>query len=203
MIDYYEYIEAYLEGNLEDDLRSQMEIAMSKDSDLKQAVLDFPIAKMISESLIEEEVRKIIAEDQFEEPARRGKYGPWVITITLIAALATSYYQWNRHSRQTKMYASVMENYSPPINKGTRGIESSDNPFNEAIKAFDLRDFETSSTIFKNIKPKSDSIYWYLGHIALINGDIYEAKHYSKKISDPRLQNDISQYVDQVLGRVK
>jgi len=35
-------------------------------------------------------------DQKLKEEARRGKSGPWIITITLIAALAVSYYQWNR-----------------------------------------------------------------------------------------------------------
>ncbi len=203
MIDYYEHIESYLEGTLDPTLKAQMDIAISQNSELKQAVADYPIAKMITESLIENEVRSVLAQENLKPPVRRGKYGPWIITITLISALAVSYYQWNRHTRQTKLYATVMENYSPPINKGSRGDNSTGLKLDEAIKAFDIRDFQTSKELFKSIKPKTDSIYWYLGHIALINGDIYEAKHHSKKISDANLRADISQYVDQVLGRTK
>lgn len=176
-----------------------MEKAITNDHALKQAIENYPIARLISENIIEQEVRGILTEQQSDEPARRGKYGPWVITITLIAALAVSYYHWNRYSSQAKIYAAVMKSYSPPINKSTRGIESSNDKVQSAIKAFDLRDFKTSYDILKAIKPKSDSIYWYLGHIALISGNVYEAKLHSKKISDEEMRADILQYVDRII----
>jgi len=62
-----------------------------------------------------------------------------------------------------------MKNYNPPINKGTRGITSNSNLVDQAIKEFDLRNFDTSNNLFKRSNPKSNSIYWYMGHISLIN----------------------------------
>ena len=62
-----------------------------------------------------------------------------------------------------------MKDYNPPINKGTRGITSNSNLVDQAIKEFDLRNFDTSNNLFKRTNPKSNSIYWYMGHISLIN----------------------------------
>ena len=74
-----------------------------------------------------------------------------------------------------------MKDYNPPINKGTREITSNSDLVDQAIKEFDLRNFDTSNNLFKRTNPKSDSIYWYMGHISLINGSVYEAKHQLKK----------------------
>ncbi len=74
-----------------------------------------------------------------------------------------------------------MKDYNPPINKGTRGITSNSDLVDQAIKEFDLRNFDTSNNLFKRTNPKSNSIYWYMGHISLINGSVYEAKHQLKK----------------------
>jgi len=65
-----------------------------------------------------------------------------------------------------------MKDYNPPINKGTRGITSNSNLVDQAIKEFDLRNFNTSNNLFKRTNPKSNSIYWYMGHISLINGSV-------------------------------
>ena len=178
-----------------------MDKAIADDSSLRQAIADYPTARLISESMIEKEVRDIISQNETKDPkkdAQRGKYGPWIITITLISALAVSYYQWNRHTSQTKIYAEVMKTYSPPINKGTRGSGPTSDAMNQAIREFDLRNIDASYDLFKGIKPKSDSVYWYLSHIALINGDVYEAKHYSKRISHEALSADVLQYVDRI-----
>ena len=56
-----------------------------------------------------------------------------------------------------------MKDYNPPINKGTRGITSNSDLVDQAIKEFDLRNFDTSNNLFKRTNPKSDSIYWYMG----------------------------------------
>ena len=74
-----------------------------------------------------------------------------------------------------------MKDYNPPINKGIRGITSNSDLVDQAIKEFDLRNFDTSNNLFKRTNPKSDSIHWYMGHISLINGSVYEAKHQLKK----------------------
>lgn len=202
MIDYYEQIEAYIEGSLSPEVHQQMEAAMSNDEALKQAVEDYPIAKMISESLIEDEVRGILIESEgstSKVKVQRGKSGPWIISITLLAALAVSYYQWNRHTTQTKLYAEVMKDYNPPINKGTRGNTAKSSILDQAIKEFDLRNFDASYDLFKGMSPKSDSIYWYLGHISLINGKVYEAKNYSNKIGEKSLKEDLVQYIGQII----
>jgi hypothetical protein len=74
-----------------------------------------------------------------------------------------------------------MKDYNPPINKGIRGITSNSDLVDQAIKEFDLRNFDTSNNLFKRTNPKSNSIYWYMDHISLINGSVYEAKHQLKK----------------------
>ena len=168
-----------------------MQTAIVKDDLLRQAVEDYPIARMIAESDV----------NASKEEARRGKSGPWIIAAILFAALVVSYYQWNRHTTQTKIYAEVMKDYNPPINKGTRGITSNSDLVDQAIKEFDLRNFDTSNNLFKGTNPKSDSIYWYMGHIALINGNVYEAKHHMKKISSPTLQNDLLKYIEKIISK--
>lgn len=62
-----------------------------------------------------------------------------------------------------------MKDYNPPINKGIRRITSNSDLVDQAIKEFDLRNFDTSNNLFKRTNPKSNSIYWYMGHISLIN----------------------------------
>ena len=62
-----------------------------------------------------------------------------------------------------------MKDYNPPINKGIRRITSNSDLVDQAIKEFDLRNFDTSNNPFKRTNPKSNSIYWYMGHISLIN----------------------------------
>ena len=134
-----------------------------------------------------------------KEEAQRGKSTPWIIAITLLSAMFVSYYQWNRHTTQTRVYTEVMKDYNPPINKGTLETSTSSDVIDQAIKEFDLRNFDASYDLFKSVKPKSDNIYWYLGHIALIKGKVYEAKNHSKKISDQQLQSELLLYVDRVI----
>lgn len=136
---------------------------------------------------------------QSKEEAQRGNSTPWIIAITLISAMVLSYYQWNRYTRQTTLYTEVMKSYKAPINKGTTGTTASFNVIDKAIKEFDLSNFSASYDLFKRVKPKSDSIYWYLGHLSLINGNVYEAKNHSNKITNQKLQSNLLQYVDRIL----
>lgn len=204
MIDYYEHIEGYREGSLSPEVHQQMTAAMSNDKVLKQAVEDYPIARMISESLIEDEVRGVLAETQKIEPkgkAKRGKSGPWIIIITLLAALAVSYYQWERHSKQEVIHKRIMaSSYEPPAPyKGTRGTSEIGNDVNmiNGIKAFDLRRFKESKAILEELTPKTDNIYYYLAHIALIENKIGLAKDYEKNITTPKFKKELMIYLSQ------
>jgi|GEM_PF-372215 len=131
----------------------------------------------------------------------KSKSGPWIITITLIAALAVSYYQWNRHTRQSSLYAEVMATYKPPVYQNNQSDSIASNDHQKAIEAFNYSKYDASYTLFKGIKPKTDNVYWYLGHIALINGDVYEAKNHSKKIKDATLKGELLQYVDRIISK--
>ena len=130
----------------------------------------------------------------------KSQTGPWIITITLLAALSVSYYQWNRHTTQTQFYSEIMKNYTPPVNANVEK-GSINNEFNKAIAEFDQKNYEASSVLFKKIKPKSDTIHWYLGHIALINGNVYESRNHSRKIEDSALQGELLRYVDQIISK--
>lgn len=177
-----------------------METAMSKDKALKQAIEDYPIAKMISESLIEEEVRGVLGEGSVTKPkekAQRGKSGPWIIVTILIAALTVSYYQWNRHSKQEIIHNRIMASYTPPPANGTRGVMDIGNKFNtmSGIQAFDLRRFQESKDIFEKISPKTDTIYYYLAHIAIVENKIGKAKSYEKKITSTKFKKELMIYL--------
>lgn len=128
---------------------------------------------------------------------KRDKATPWIITMTLIAALAVSYYQWNRYTTQMERYGVTMANYEKPTSHDP--TETTNGQLNEAISEFDRENYEGSYALLKKIKPKTDIVYWYLGHIALINGKVYEAKNHSKKIKNPSLKGGITKYVDQII----
>ena len=136
-----------------------------------------------------------------KEKKDKSKPVPWVVTITLLAALAASYYQWNRHTTQKKSYGVVMGSYTPPVNKGARSNTIGKGGLSNAIKEFDLKNYDLSYTLLQSIKTKTDSVYWYLGHIALIKGKVYEAKNHSKKIKDESLKGSISKYVDLIISK--
>jgi len=70
-----------------------MDDAMSTDQALKQAVEDYPIAKMISESLIEDEVRGILGEkiDGKQEAEIHSKVA---IRKTKIKSINSFYWKW-------------------------------------------------------------------------------------------------------------
>lgn len=198
MIDFYEHIEAYIEGTLSPDLVTQMKTAISKDNSLKQAVADYPIAKTLSESLIEHEVREILSETKTTDN-EKGRSGAWIIAITLLAALAVSYYQWNRHNHQEIIHNRIMASYTPPVSEGTRSSTSvaSESNLKSAVQAFDLRQFDQSKEILEKLSPKNDSIYYYLAHIALIENKIGKAKSYERKISTLELKKDLTKYLSE------
>lgn len=181
---------------------SKMEAAIAKDPQLRQAVDDFPIAQKIADSIIESEVRDVLREvssstnNTMTLHKAKPNYAPWMIAATFIAAMWVSYYQWNRYDHQQKIYASVMEKYQPLPTVGDRSTSLiTQDKLSEAFRLYDLRKYDESLELFKEITPKTDTIHFYMSHLYLVQNKINLSKKHYNKIEDANLKNSIYQYL--------
>lgn len=63
MKNFYEYIDDYVNDNLNESDRTAFEAQMSNDSGLKQAVDDFDVVEMVLDGLLEDEIRNVVEND--------------------------------------------------------------------------------------------------------------------------------------------
>lgn len=211
MIDYYEHIEEYLEGTLSSELRERMTNAISYDEKLRQAVEDYPIAKLISESILEDEVRGVLGEltedETDQEIKTNGKsintrWSPWIIGVFFIAALCIGIYQWQRYRIIENKWAQIITNeYVFPQTNITRSTDlTSASTTEKAIQYFELRELDISEEILRKIEPKNDTVHWYLANIYFLQKDFNESKLHLQKMNDSeskmRLQKQIIKIIN-------
>jgi len=167
-----------------------MDVAMSSDPALKQAVEDYPIAKMISESLIEDEVRGVLGENDVVvksiNTARKkdgSKWGPWIIAATFIGAMIVSVYQWNRYSEIETRWTQFVENeYTFPKSNIKRSLDiEALQPLDRATYLFELRRFEESKAILLSIESQNDTIDWYLANIYFLEKEFHKSLYHLDK----------------------
>lgn len=161
-MNFYDHIDDYISKRLDPELESKMKEAINKSPELRQAIAEYPVARMIAESVKEDETK-----DQ------KGKSGnslaPWIIAATFIAAMIVSVYQWNRyHTEQAVFAETISELYRPLKNMGVKGNAKAENIFEQAINLHQLGEYEKSNLILEDIAgPNADFIrannYFLLG----------------------------------------
>lgn len=153
-MNYYDHIESYLEGRLSEDMKHQMEREISGNNALAEAVENYPLAKEISRSIIEDETRQIldaIPNDYYAEQKSKFDWSPWIIAAMFIGAMLVSYYQWQRHDRESKIYASAIEQYTPIKYAGLKGDSTKQTGYEAAIDHYELGEYEKSNDALANI----------------------------------------------------
>ena len=185
MIDFFDYIDDYMDGKLSGDLLAQFEEALKSDSELKRAVDNYQSAKKLAGGIIEEETRTLLEnleqDEQEEIEKRNGSKGPWIIGA-LIVALALIYWgsqlmnqsEKTNNSEEQGLYAYNFEEPIWPIEKSnnlgdlSRGVDLGLNGEMQATKTIlqnsnispELSGYWISELFAYNKMP--DSIDFYL-----------------------------------------
>lgn len=189
-MDFYEYIEAYKQGTLDQDLREQMEAAMANDSALRKAVDNYDHAKDIAQGLLEIDIMQTIQQLQENKAQKSSENGSndsisikdsrskivsipsWLIAASLIGIIALAA-MWflpnNTASEKERLWAEL---YQPAINKdlAKSGTTKFKDEFVEGKHYASLNDYEKSNAALNNVISNSNSqdtiqqAYFWLAH---------------------------------------
>lgn len=195
MIDYFEHIEAYLDGNLETSLRADFEKQMHSDRSLKLAVENHPIAKKIANGLIEIEAQEILEKIKSEKlsKAKQFKIGGWIGGIAAIGGIILfSIWAMNNFGGKTDYAQLASDYYISPNTNITRGVEVPKGALENAKYLFSLNRFKESRAAFQQMltDEKNDEAPLYLANISFLEGDYNAVELYLDEIDDVDLIDD-------------
>ena len=132
----------------------------------------------------------------YKSGKRNPKVTPWIIITVFISALTVSYYHWTRYEKQSDVIESIMVNeYKKPEN---RTLSSNSSPLNEAIDYYENGELDKCETLLKSIQVKSDSVYYYLAHIAFEKMQISTTNSYLKRIKADELRMPLVRLLNKI-----
>ncbi len=196
MTDFFEHIDAYVNGQLNKDDRQNFEEEMARDTDLKKAVDNHSMVSEALELLIEEDIRSIV--DQVQES--QAKVIPlykkrWFIFIAAtFTILFGAYFGFRAYLESLYGHDQVYADYYefPKNPYTTRSVEISSTTFERSMYLFDLRRFEESESLFQEILANNSSndekeiAALYLGNIYFLQQKYQQSLEYFEMTNDKR-----------------
>lgn len=188
MMDYYEHIEDYINGNLSEDDMAAFKEQLDQDDELAQAVENFRVVDEALGILVEDDIRGFIAALEHEEdvtPSEPIKKTPgyksylfWLLfvsSIALFAYLYKSYYKINEGSRNDMLFATYYSDYLSPEVRGDSNQAPTLNLCNQGHKLMQEEKLEAAKAVFlESLQVENDCTdksQWYLTLIYLKEGD--------------------------------
>lgn len=160
MMDYFEYIDDYMKGELEGDMLQEFENGLKQNTALKSAVENYHIAKKLAGGLIEYEGEEILNKIK-EEPKGHLRLN-WVKPIGIAAALIIllgmvwylDLFKGNQISNQ-EFASNYLIEYGSIVRSGEVPTDS----FERAKYFYGLNEFDSSSPIFTELDNDESKIY--------------------------------------------
>lgn len=213
MIDFYEHIDDYVEGKLDQSTLDLMNHAIAKDHNLKEAITNYPTAKKISEALLEIDILekiKSLEDTNLNETGTRSaqiNYKKGIAFLIVFIAILSlllgyNYLSNQKTANQNELFASL---YTPPIDRqAVRSIMIEDkDAFSKGKHYFSLNDYSKALVHFNEAEKelsnanttvdytKSELFYW-IGHVYINNKEWALAKKYFEKSQEKGSQENIA-----------
>ncbi|GLR16579.1 hypothetical protein [Portibacter lacus] len=214
-MDWYEYIDDYMKGDLDENLRYEMESAIQKDAELKSAIDNYDDAKTLSEGLLELDIMESI--DSLEanatetnkisrnDKSSKSKFPIWLKILIpffiIVGFFIIRYVQKEKkEAERQELFASL---YVRPIDDEIlKGIDRTlMNNFQKGKYYFSLNEFEKAEDkllLFLDRTSNEDSLslgnYW-LGHVYLNMGEWEKAKKFISENENSQLKEILSKIV--------
>ncbi|MEP7196234.1 MAG: hypothetical protein ABI851_06910 [Saprospiraceae bacterium] len=194
--DYFDWIEDYLEGRLNEEQRSEFETELQHNETLKEAIENFPLAKKLSAALIEDEVREKLA--ALKSSKSRNFYSsPWIRIAAILIIGMCGYFLYKISAPEfnpdhQEMFAYL---YIQPAQISVRGNESNLSKLDTAILLFEQEHFKESTSLLLSQNSETEDslqIFKYLAHGYLRLSDYANSKKYFQKISNSK--NELTQF---------
>ncbi len=212
MIDFYEYIDDYMEGVLDAEMRQAFEEAMKQDTSLRTAVDNYPEAKKLAEGLLEldlmetlenartsESTAKVVTMDTSQPKPRSSRTRPWMVAASIAALLTIAYIGFQDASGSSDFDQIWRTEYVKPLDpNATKTTEQPASPFNAGKYFFALNDFEEAEKWFtealnigSNPSEISEIQYW-LGHSYMNQKKWDQAKTALQKSNHPEAARNLA-----------
>ena len=210
MKDFYEHIDAYCNGRLSEEEMKEMDSAMANDNDLRMAVENHDVVEKILDANIEDQLRaqveavqsKLDSSEQGDDVLVKSKPKRFrllfIILGLIFAVLAVLLLTLNKSEKVDDVqYATLLDSYEFPENRGTRSAELITTKLDSAIYYFDLRRFEDSEQLMDDIlrtSPENRDAIFYKAHLLFHSKDLVKTKQWIEKYG---LQNtELGKLVD-------
>lgn len=216
MINFYEHIDAFIEGTLDSITRSQMEEAISRNEEYQSAVEHYPTAKKLSEALLEidilEKIKSLETPDKIidisdtnEIPSSSINWVQYLIGLGLVALAYFSYSYFTKVNNQTlKQEELFAKLYVAPLDPdAVRSVSIDDlEPFKAGKHYFALNDFDNALEALKQAEnditsestqdlEKLSQIYYWMGHAYLNKKEWNQARSAFLKSSERDSQKNL------------
>lgn len=189
MIDYFQYIEAYHRNTLNAVEKEALEEAMKEDSDLKEAVENYPKVEPVLDLLLENDIREQVNQSRRSSTKPRRLIIYSGVAAAILIALAATVWLWTGPGPLSDQL--IAKYYNPPLSGLVRGVSEIDS-INQSrlLEAHDLmadEKFTDAERIFNELAqqpaiPQAAEAEWGLVILALKKDDLAEARNKSEAI---------------------
>lgn len=217
----YDYIDDYINGQLSEEERIAFEALLSNDSDLRLAVDNHVVAMDIVGSLIEDEVRGVLAETESPlnvttEETQKNESKiigiNWKKLIAAASVIAIIFVTGNLllENRQEKIYATryqeVIQQYDNEKYLSTRGSGEHGDNLKLAISSFNKNKWEEANNYFNLIESKENIdpnlLAYYKGHTYFHLHKFQESLIEIKKITKESIWYKRSENIKMLLDKI-
>jgi len=128
MMDFFEHIDDYLSGRLSEEDRKLFEEELKSNEALRVALGDQEIVASAIDLLIEEDIRKVIADDDIKvidiNPKNDGSRRRWIGIAASLLLILGAYYFINPFGSpsQDDLYAEYFSDFLPPTTRGDNDV---------------------------------------------------------------------------------
>lgn len=196
-MDYYEYIEQYLDGSLDAELMDKMKMAISQDADLKLAIDNFADATKLSEGFLEFDIKETI--QQLEGVSKKNikskqpqkakvkklNISRWLAAAASVAiVLGVGWWMMQDDGPPLSKDEIWAQYYQAPMIDIERSGGGEMSIYDQAKYALSVEDYKESEKLFKQTLrglPTGDTIstaQYYLGHLKLQTSNYRKAIEY-------------------------
>ncbi len=194
-MDFYEYIDDFLNGALKGEELKLFQSEMDKDPALKKAVENHPIAKRIAGSFAEIEAEEILSQlsDSSGKEYGRRKFLNWALIAAAVLLLICTPIVLNLFNKGNNTNLALSY-YNAPIVNSTRSVEQPTELLERGKYYFELRQFRRSDSIFTSLLDgiQGDDAQYFLGHSAFMRENYDMAKKSWSSIKEAPLLFDAS-----------
>lgn len=204
-MDYFEYIDGYMDGTLDDRLRQEFEKEIKTNAELAAAVKNYSVSQKIAEGLLEIDMQETLdrLQQDTHKPSRSSRVinmSPWIGVAASMLFLIAALWWWTTVD-QTISAEAWQSQYTKLYDlDATKSELIADDPLSKAKYLYNLNRHEESVDALKAIINTSqnqdtlDVAWLYLGDTYLIltylsqSNDWSQVRDALKQSRDPRAQ---------------